>query len=158
MNGSTRQAIKAVQPRADFARVLPAPATAPQVVRAGADGAIRSRADLYSRAVGLLKRVLPMIGISLLLLVAAWPRLAPLLHSVRLYASGIDLRAARELKMINPRYAGTDRLNRPFVVTAAVGRQLPERNDLMSLEKPRAVMIAHLLMPEFDAEHPASVG
>ena len=49
----------------------------------------------------------------------------------------------RSLKMLNPRYAGTDRLNRPFVVTAAVGRQLPERNDLMSLEKPRAVMIAH---------------
>ena len=39
----------------------------------------------------------------------------------------IDLREARELQMINPRYAGVDRLDRPFVVTAAVGRQVPNR-------------------------------
>jgi lipopolysaccharide export system protein LptC len=72
-----------------------------------------------------------------------WPRIAPLIESVRLAVSGIDLREARELKMINPRYAGTDRLNRPYVLTAAVGRQIPDRSDLMSLEKPRAVMIVH---------------
>ena len=29
--------------------------------------------------------------------------------------------------MLNPRYAGIDRLNRPYVVTAAVGRQVPNR-------------------------------
>ena len=45
--------------------------------------------------------------------------------------------------MLDPRYAGIDRLNRPYVVTAAVGRQVPNRNDLMSLERPRAVMIVH---------------
>lgn len=103
----------------------------------------RGRADRYSRAVGLLKRLLPAVGAALLLLVAVWPRLAPLIESVRLAISPIDLREARELKMINPRYAGTDRLNRPYVVTAAVGRQLPDRGDLMSLEKPRGVMIVH---------------
>ena len=78
-----------------------------------------------------------------MLLVAAWPRLPALLDSVRLGFSPIDLREARELKMIDPRYAGIDRLNRPYVVTAAVGRQVPNRSDLMSLEKPRAVMIVH---------------
>jgi lipopolysaccharide export system protein LptC len=109
----------------------------------GDGGAIRRGADRYSRAVSLLKRVLPIIGGSLLLLVAAWPRFAPLIENMRRTLSVIDLRAARELKMLNPRYASTDRLNRPFVVTAAVGRQLPERSDLMSLEKPRAVMIVH---------------
>jgi lipopolysaccharide export system protein LptC len=100
-------------------------------------------ADRYSRAVALLKRVLPAIGATLLLLVAMWPRIAPLIESVRLAMSAIDLREARELKMINPRYAGTDRLNRPYVITAAVGRQVPNRSDLMSLEDPKAVMIAH---------------
>lgn len=99
--------------------------------------------DRYSRSVALLKLVLPAIGGALLLLVAMWPRLVPLIESVRLAVSAIDLRAARELKMVNPRYAGTDRLNRPFVVTAAIGRQLPSRSDLMSLEDPRAVMIVH---------------
>jgi lipopolysaccharide export system protein LptC len=96
------------------------------------------RADRYSRRVALLKRVLPAVGLCLLLLVAAWPRLVPLWESVRLAYPMIDLREAKELRMIDPRYAGIDRLNRPYVVTAAVGRQLPDRNDLMSLDQPRA--------------------
>jgi lipopolysaccharide export system protein LptC len=100
-------------------------------------------ADRYSRRVALLKRVLPIIGGALLLLVAAWPRLSPLLDSVRLGFAAIDLREARELKMLDPRYAGIDRLNRPYVVTAAIGRQVPNHNNLMSLEQPRAVMTVH---------------
>ena len=106
-------------------------------------GGGRKAADRYSRRVALLKRVLPMIGGALLLLVAAWPRLSPLLDSVRLGFAAIDLREARELKMLDPRYAGIDRLNRPYVVTAAVGRQVPNHNNLMSLEQPRAVMTVH---------------
>ena len=100
-------------------------------------------ADRYSRRVSLLKRVLPVIGAALLLLVAAWPRLGPLIDTVRLVQPAIDLREARELKMLDPRYAGIDRQNRPYVVTAAVGRQVSNRNDLMSLDRPRAVMIVH---------------
>lgn len=103
----------------------------------------RFGADRYSRRVALLKRVLPATGAALLLLVAAWPRLVPLMETVRLSLAAIDLREARELKMIDPRYAGIDRLNRPYVITAAVGRQMPNRGDLMSLEKPQAVMIVH---------------
>jgi lipopolysaccharide export system protein LptC len=99
--------------------------------------------DRYSRRVALLKRVLPSVGLALLLLVAVWPRLAPLLESVRLGFPAIDLREARELRMVNPRYAGTDRLNRPYVVIAAVGRQVPNRDDLISLEGPRAEMTMH---------------
>ncbi len=103
----------------------------------------RLAADRYSRRVALLKRILPAIGLSLLLLVAAWPRLVPLWESVRLSYPAIDLREAKELRMIDPRYAGIDRLNRPYVVTAAVGRQLSDRNDLMSLELPRAQLLLH---------------
>jgi lipopolysaccharide export system protein LptC len=55
----------------------------------------------------------------------------------------IDLREARELRMLNPRYLGTDRLGRPYIVTAAVGHQVPDRQDLMSLESPRADMKSH---------------
>jgi lipopolysaccharide export system protein LptC len=103
-------------------------------------GRWRSRlvGDRYSRRVALLKRVLPAVGGMLLLLVAVWPRLVPLLESVRLGLPAIDLREARELKMVNPRYAGIDRLNRPYVVTSAIGRQVPSRDDLMALERPRA--------------------
>jgi lipopolysaccharide export system protein LptC len=99
--------------------------------------------DRYSRRVALLKRLLPAIGLALLLLIAVWPRLHPLLESVRLRLAVIDLREARELRMVNPRYAGLDRYNRPYVVTAAIGRQVPDRDDVMALERPKAVMTVH---------------
>src|SRR6516162_5853333 len=99
--------------------------------------------DRYSRRVAFLKRVLPAIGVTLLLLVAGWSRLAPLLESVRLGFPAIDPREARELRMVNPRYGGLDRYNRPYVVTAAIGRQVPDRNDVMALERPKAVMSVH---------------
>ena len=99
--------------------------------------------DRYSRRVTLLKRLLPVIGVALLLLVAIWPRLVPLLESVRFGFPVIDLREAHELRMLNPRYAGVDRYNRPYVVTSAVGRQASNRDDLMSLERPRAEMTMH---------------
>jgi len=101
------------------------------------------RNDSYSRRVALLKRLLPIIGVTLLALVAMWPRLGPLLDSVRFGFPVIDLREAHELRMLNPRYAGVDRFNRPYVVTSAIGRQASNRDDLMSLERPRAEMVMH---------------
>jgi len=98
------------------------------------------RDDRHSRRVALLKRFLPVIGVALLLLITIWPRLVPLLDSVRFGLPVIDLREAHELRMLNPRYAGVDRFNRPYVVTSAVGRQASNRDDLMSLERPRAEM------------------
>src|SRR5437764_4074679 len=97
----------------------------------------------YSRRVALLKRMLPAIGVFLLLLIAVWPRLAPIWERMRFAFPAIDLREARELRMLNPRYVGTDRLGRPNVGTAAVGHQVPDRQDLMSLESPRADMKSH---------------
>ncbi len=88
--------------------------------------------------VAILKRVLPAIGVSLLLLIAMWPRLVPLWERMRLSFPPIDLRDAQELRMVNPRYSGIDREGRPFVVTAASGRQIPDRQDLMSLQAPVA--------------------
>ena len=99
--------------------------------------------DRYSRRVALLRRLLPVIGVALLVLVAVWPRLVPLLESVRFGFPVIDLREAHELRMLNPRYAGVDRENRPYVVTSAIGRQASNRDDLMSLERPRAEMTMH---------------
>jgi lipopolysaccharide export system protein LptC len=97
----------------------------------------------YSRRVALLKRLLPAIGLALLLLITIWPRLAPLWDRMRLGFAAIDLRDARELRMFSPRYLGTDRLDRPFTITAAVARQVPDRQDLMSMEAPRADLKTH---------------
>lgn len=94
----------------------------------------------YSRRVARLKLILPAIGVALLLTVTAWPRLAPLFERLRFSWPAIDLRDARELRMLNPRYQGTDRNNHPFVLTAASGRQVPDRQDLMALTEPHADM------------------
>jgi lipopolysaccharide export system protein LptC len=103
----------------------------------------RPQDDRHSRRVALLKGFLPALGTSLLMLVVFWPRVVPLLETVRSSFPIIDFREARELRMLNPRYAGVDRFNRPFVVTSAIGRQAPNRDDLMSLESPRAQITLH---------------
>lgn len=92
----------------------------------------------HTRRVAVLRRVLPAIGVSLLLLVAMWPRLVPLWERMRVSFPLIDLRDAQELRMVNPRYSGTDREGRPFVVTAASARQIPDRQELVSLQAPVA--------------------
>src|SRR3954447_13881552 len=70
----------------------------------------------HTRRVAILKRVLPAIGVLLLLLIAIWPRLEPLWERMRVSFPAIDLRDARELRMTHPRYSGIDREGRPFVV------------------------------------------
>ena len=94
--------------------------------------------NAYSRRVARLRLILPATGLGMLLIVAAWPRLAPIFERMRFAFPAIDLRDARELRMLNPRYVGTDREQRPFVVTAAIGRQVPDRQELMELEAPQA--------------------
>ena len=131
--------------RADI-RPAEAPAAVLSSSSAGWFGAAWTPAEAgtrHSRRVALLKRVLPVIGVVLLLLIAIWPRLAPLWDRMRFAFPAIDLREAKELQMVNPRYAGVDRTGRPFVVTAASGRQVPDRQDLMSLRSPQADLKTH---------------
>jgi lipopolysaccharide export system protein LptC len=129
--------------RRDSAAPSPAGAMAGAMSRMAAMWSVAAVDNPYSRRVALLKRALPAIGVLLLLLIAAWPQLAPVWERMRFAFPAIDLRDARELRMLNPRYAGTDRLGRPYVVTAAVGHQVPDRQDLMSLEGARAEVKSH---------------
>jgi len=92
----------------------------------------------YSRFVSLAKRVLPAIAVGILLLIAAWPRIAPIFEKIRVRVPAIDVSEARDLRMVSVRYTGIDHDNRPFVVTAAVARQTPKVDDLISLDRPKA--------------------
>lgn len=129
---------------------LPAPPRPPgREAAAGYRGRFRAgaapggRAYRHSRRVALLRRLLPALGLALLLLIAMWPRLAPMWQRMGVGFAAIDLRDAQELRMIDPRYVGVDRHGRPFVVTAAVGRQIPQHQSLMSLQLPRAELRTH---------------
>lgn len=94
----------------------------------------------YSRFVALAKFVLPAIAAGLVLLVAVWPRLPSLFSSLHLGITRLNLKEARDLRMVNARFNGVDKQNRPYVVTADVARQMPNQDDLISLESPKADM------------------
>jgi lipopolysaccharide export system protein LptC len=91
----------------------------------------------YSRFVALAKRLLPVMAVTLLLLVVAWPRIESTLLSLRLQLPRLDVTEARDLQMVAARYSGVDRENNPFIVTADVARQKPKLDDLITLERPK---------------------
>jgi lipopolysaccharide export system protein LptC len=92
----------------------------------------------YTRFVSWMKLVLPGVAVALLLLVAAWPRLEAQIERLGAGLARLDLNEARDLRMVNAHFSGLDKLNRPYTVTAQVARQMPSKDDLVSLEGPKA--------------------
>jgi lipopolysaccharide export system protein LptC len=112
----------------------------PQVAPGLAGDATPPLQDTYSRFVAMAKRLLPLVAVGLLILVAIWPRLDIRLDRFNLIPK-IDPRLAHDLRMLNARYTGVDRENRPFVLTADAAEQLSnDINDLVGLEGPKADM------------------
>ncbi|MGH6968421.1 MAG: LPS export ABC transporter periplasmic protein LptC [Stellaceae bacterium] len=98
----------------------------------------------YSRFVGVAKRILPATALALLLLVAVWPRIQGAIDSVHFARMPkIDVSQARQVRMVDPRYTGIDRDNRPFVVTADAASQMPKTDDAISLDSPKADLAAN---------------
>ncbi len=93
----------------------------------------------YSRFVAWMKLALPSAAMALVLLVAVWPRIQSAVEKISKLPR-IDLNEARDLRMVNLHYAGVDKHNRPFTVTADAARQRPEVDDLVELEGPKADM------------------
>jgi lipopolysaccharide export system protein LptC len=95
----------------------------------------------YTRFVAWMKLLLPLVAIGLLMLVVAWPQIQSSMDKLHLMMPRIDAREARDLRMVNPRYTGVDKENRPYVVTADVARQTPNKDDLVALEVPKADIV-----------------
>jgi lipopolysaccharide export system protein LptC len=91
----------------------------------------------YSRFVSAMKLLLPAVAVGLVLLIVVWPRLQLSLEHMRAALPRLDLSEARDLRMVNAHYAGTDKRHRPYVLTAEVARQT-QANDLTSMEGPKA--------------------
>lgn len=93
----------------------------------------------YSRFVAWMKLALPAAAMSLVLLIAVWPRIQSAVEHLSKLPR-IDLSQARDLRMVSLHYAGRDKHNRPFTVTSEAARQRPEVDDLVELEGPKADM------------------
>lgn len=90
------------------------------------DGTVRRSARVssrYSRFVGVMKLVLPLTAALLVGLVVMWPDSDLRRGGLGLPFANTSVGADGEAGMERVRYVGTDRLNRPFVVTA--GRVTP---------------------------------
>ena len=77
----------------------------------------------HSRFVQRSKWILPGLAGTLLLLVATWPQLKSVIDHLHFAVPRIDLSDARNLRMLDPRYTGIDRENRPYVLTASSATQ-----------------------------------
>jgi lipopolysaccharide export system protein LptC len=97
----------------------------------------------HTRVVAWLKWLLPMVAAALVVLVGAWPEIQAGLSRLTASLPRIDLGAARDLSMVNARYTGLDRHERPFSLTADVARQTSSKDDLVSLEAPKADLALH---------------
>jgi len=87
--------------------------------------------------VGLAKRVLPLFGLGLLLVVAFWPELQGNGDRSRITYRTIDV-TAEGGQLVEAHYQGVDTTGRPYTVTASRVLQVgPERTDL---EAPKADM------------------
>lgn len=96
-----------------------------------------ANARSYSRFVQRMKLLLPAVAVCLLLLIAMWPRIASVIQSVHFQLPRLDLSEARQLRMVQPRYAGVDRQNRPFILTAEAAKQARKGDDLVTLDGPK---------------------
>lgn len=94
----------------------------------------------HSRFVQRSKWILPSLAVSLLLLVATWPQLKSAIDHLHFTLPRIDLSDARNLRMLDPRYTGIDKDNRPYVLTASSATQASGSDDIVSLAQPKGDM------------------
>ena len=94
----------------------------------------------HSRFVQRSKWILPGLAVTLLLLVGTWPQIKAVIDRLHFTVPRIDVSDARNLRMLEPRYTGIDRENRPYVLTASVATQVSGSDDIVSLTAPKADM------------------
>lgn len=96
-------------------------------------GAVAGIGARYSRFVGLMKFLLPVAAAALVVLVVTWPETADRDPGFRIGYSASGPGDAETPGMINARYVGTDRNDRPFVVTAESATAEPGNADRINL-------------------------
>lgn len=94
----------------------------------------------YSRFVGMMKLLLPLLGLGLVVTLLVWPNEFQKTTGFHLAYVSSDAGGGADLKMLRPRYLGTDARNRPFVVTADSATQDPVDQRLVTLARLQADM------------------
>ena len=92
----------------------------------------------YSRFVGLMKIVLPLIAAVLVAAIVVWPHFNQVREGFRIEVARFTLPSAGTQHMSRARFTGTDAKNRPYTVTAETAAQEENRPDTIRLDRPSA--------------------
>ena len=95
---------------------------------------------VYSRFVGAMRWLLPVVALGLILLVALWPQLKMDEDEFRIGFAALDMMDVTRDEMLNPRYTGVDEEDQPFTVTASKAIRAQNDASLIELDKPQADM------------------
>lgn len=109
----------------------------PRLFERGPQLAPRRHSVLHSHVVSLLKMLLPAVAVGLVALVLLWPQLNPLERSFRLKPVAVSIDDLENLRMLNPRYVGSDSQNQPYTLTADQATQLSGDSNITDLVKPK---------------------
>ncbi|HMB75208.1 MAG TPA: LPS export ABC transporter periplasmic protein LptC [Kiloniellaceae bacterium] len=97
-----------------------------------------SQRNHYSVFVHWMKFLLPALACALILLVVAWPQIAPDEKLFQVEPIKNAAQEAQNLNMINARFSGFDDKEQPFTVTADMATQRPGEKDRVELQRPKA--------------------
>jgi lipopolysaccharide export system protein LptC len=92
----------------------------------------------YSRTVNLLKYGLPVVALLVVLVVIGWPGVQRETEGFRLTFSSFVQDQDGAPGMLNARFVGSDKANRPFVITAESARQNPKHEGFVRLNNLQA--------------------
>lgn len=92
------------------------------------------RGQHYSRFVGVMKIVLLLIGLGLVVLVVVWSQRGKIEEGVEFGFSKIEQTDTRSVRMINPRYVGSEDGKRPFELTADSATQVGRNSPMVVLD------------------------
>ena len=94
----------------------------------------------YSRFVFLMKVVLPTVAVVLVGLIVVWPQLKVNDNQFKIGFARLKSSEIGDPTLVNARFVGSDRENRPFTVTADLAKHLLDKKAKVELEMPKADM------------------
>jgi lipopolysaccharide export system protein LptC len=100
----------------------------------------------YSRFVARAKFMLPLAAGAIILIMGIWPTLTTGIDRLTRHRTAVDPAFSRDFRMLNPRYTGLDKNQRPFTVTADSAREqgvnTSSGDALMALDGPKADVLS----------------
>lgn len=111
---------------------------APETRRIATIGPARRYDPGHSRRVRSLRVIFPLAAAILMALVIAWPYLQPDTIGFTVGFATNDIDGGTSTVMVNPRYMGTDRRDRPYTVTADLAHNVTLDTQEVTLDNPQA--------------------